>query len=95
MSIFDFRYSLFAGIYSLACADAMQLIFIMLGLMISTPYIIFHPAVSLEKNLAQQNWIGEIRNEDFGVWIDGAFLLVFGGIPWQVKYYLQLYIWHA
>ena len=72
--------------YSLACTDALQLIFIMLGLAISAPYIIFHPAVSLERNLARQDWLGEVRNDDLGLWVDGALLLIFGGIPWQVTY---------
>ncbi|XP_043473205.1 high-affinity choline transporter 1-like [Leptopilina heterotoma] len=76
-------YSLFGGMYYLAGTDALQLICIMLGLGISAPYIIFHPAVALEKNLARQDWIGEIKNEDLGLWADGALLLIFGGIPWQ------------
>ncbi|XP_033226153.1 high-affinity choline transporter 1-like [Belonocnema kinseyi] len=76
-------YSLFGGMYSLACTDALQLICIMLGLAISAPYIIFHPAVSLEKNLGRQDWLGEVRDEDLGLWVDGSLLLIFGGIPWQ------------
>ena len=32
------------------------------------------------------NWKGEIRDFEQGVWIDYAFLLLLGGIPWQCYY---------
>ena len=31
-------------------------------------------------------WKGEIRDFEQGVWIDYAFLLLLGGIPWQCYY---------
>jgi len=43
-----------------------------------------HPAVSFENNLVLKDWLGQIKNEDLGEWVDGMLLLVFGGIPWQV-----------
>lgn len=30
------------------------------------------------------DWIGELKPEEYGQWIDYALLLIFGGIPWQV-----------
>ena len=27
-------------------------------------------------------WYGEIAPQDVGLWVDYAFLLLFGGIPW-------------
>lgn len=57
---------------------------IVLGLAITAPFSIFHPATSFEKNLSSREWLGEIKNEDLATWIDGMLLLVFGGIPWQV-----------
>jgi hypothetical protein len=30
-------------------------------------------------------WIGSLKKDDIGIWIDSALLLVFGGIPWQVS----------
>ncbi|KAG7202181.1 hypothetical protein KM043_015861 [Ampulex compressa] len=76
-------YTVFGGLYSVACTDALQLACIMLGLGIAAPFSILHPAVSFENNLSTQDWLGEIKNEDLGQWIDGMLLLVFGGIPWQ------------
>jgi len=31
-------------------------------------------------------WYGEIAPQDVGLWVDYAFLLLFGGIPWQGYY---------
>lgn len=80
----DFRYTVFGGLYSVACTDALQLLCILLGLVIAAPFSMVHPAVSFEKNLAMRDWLGQIKNEDLGMWVDGMLLLVFGGIPWQV-----------
>lgn len=82
--VFSPRYTVFGGLYSVACTDALQLLCIFLGLMIAAPFSMVHPAVSFEHNLATKDWLGEIKNEDLGVWVDGMLLLVFGGIPWQV-----------
>ncbi|KAF7417738.1 hypothetical protein HZH68_000391 [Vespula germanica] len=76
-------YTVFGGLYSVACTDALQLVCIVLGLAITAPFSIFHPATSFEKNLSSREWLGEIKNEDLATWIDGMLLLVFGGIPWQ------------
>ena len=32
------------------------------------------------------NWVGEIKDFQIGEWIDYAFLLLLGGIPWQCYY---------
>ncbi|XP_076223759.1 high-affinity choline transporter 1 isoform X1 [Nomia melanderi] len=76
-------YTMFGGLYSVACTDALQLACIVVGLGVVAPFSVFHPAVSFEKNLVSREWLGEIRNEDLGEWVDGMLLLVFGGIPWQ------------
>ncbi|KAI4484764.1 hypothetical protein M0804_007330 [Polistes exclamans] len=76
-------YTVFGGLYSVACTDALQLACIILGLAITAPFSVFHPATSFEKNLSSREWLGEIKNEDLATWIDGMLLLVFGGIPWQ------------
>ena len=31
-------------------------------------------------------WYGEVAAQDWGVWVDYAFLLLLGGIPWQCYY---------
>lgn len=76
-------YTVFGGLYSVACTDALQLVCIIVGLGVAAPFSLMHPAVSFEKNLAPHEWLGEIKNEDLGEWVDGMLLLVFGGIPWQ------------
>ncbi|XP_017762199.1 PREDICTED: high-affinity choline transporter 1-like isoform X1 [Eufriesea mexicana] len=76
-------YTVFGGLYSVACTDALQLACIVIGLGVAAPFSALHPAVSFEKNLAPHEWLGEIKNEDLSEWVDGMLLLVFGGIPWQ------------
>ncbi|CAK9831777.1 High-affinity choline transporter 1 [Anthophora retusa] len=76
-------YTLFGGLYSVACTDALQLACIVIGLGVAAPFSALHPAVSFEKNLTPHEWLGEIKNEDLGEWVDCMLLLVFGGIPWQ------------
>ncbi|XP_025075796.1 high-affinity choline transporter 1-like isoform X5 [Pogonomyrmex barbatus] len=76
-------YTVFGGLYSVACTDALQLLCILLGLAIAAPFSMLHPAVSFENNLTSKDWLGHVKNEDLGEWIDGMLLLVFGGIPWQ------------
>ncbi|KAL0114474.1 hypothetical protein PUN28_011618 [Cardiocondyla obscurior] len=76
-------YTVFGGLYSVACTDALQLLCILLGLLIAAPFSMVHPAVSFEHNLTPKDWLGHVKNEDLGEWVDGMLLLVFGGIPWQ------------
>ncbi|XP_011862823.1 PREDICTED: high-affinity choline transporter 1-like isoform X1 [Vollenhovia emeryi] len=76
-------YTVFGGLYSVACTDALQLLCILLGLAIAAPFSMVHPAVSFQNNLSPKDWLGHVKNEDMGEWVDGMLLLVFGGIPWQ------------
>jgi high affinity choline transporter 7 len=36
--------------------------------------------------LRDQDWLGTVKPEDMGVYIDTWMLLIFGGIPWQVYF---------
>lgn len=72
----------------MACTDALQLLCILMGLAIAAPFSMFHPAVSFENNLTTRDWLGHIKDEDLGEWVDGMLLLVFGGIPYQVINFL-------
>nr|XP_012226042.1 PREDICTED: high-affinity choline transporter 1-like [Linepithema humile]XP_012226051.1 PREDICTED: high-affinity choline transporter 1-like [Linepithema humile] len=76
-------YTVFGGLYSVACTDALQLLCILMGLAIAAPFSMFHPAVSFENNLTTRDWLGHVKDEDLGEWVDGMLLLVFGGIPYQ------------
>ena len=37
-------------------------------------------------DISTTDWIGSVAYQDWGVWIDYAFLLLLGGIPWQCYY---------
>lgn len=83
-------YTVSGGLSSVVWTDAVQLVCIAIGLAISAPYAALHPAVSFEKSLMSKDWLGDIRNDDLGEWLDAMLLAIFGGIPWQVKYILFL-----
>ncbi|XP_057339121.1 uncharacterized protein LOC130676701 isoform X2 [Microplitis mediator] len=82
-------YTILGGFYVTCVADALQLIFVIFGLAIATPYVIFNPAVvSLERYLIKnKDWLGEVTTEDLADWIDRLLLLIFGGLSCQS--YLQ------
>lgn len=51
---------------------------------LSVPFAWMHPAVS-RVEVSSAKWMGTLEPGDIGSWIDYALLLVFGGIPWQVR----------
>ncbi|CAL8114354.1 unnamed protein product [Orchesella dallaii] len=82
-------YTLFGGLYSVAYTDVIQLICILVGLWLCIPFALTNEAAgSLTEALKDPSidWIGELKREEYGQWIDYALLLVFGGIPWQVYF---------
>ncbi|XP_029460433.1 high affinity choline transporter 1 [Rhinatrema bivittatum] len=84
-------YTLVGGLYSVAYTDVVQLFCIFLGLWISVPFAMSHPAVTdigitAVKYIHQEPWLGSIRISDIWSWIDSFFLLVLGGIPWQAYF---------
>ncbi|XP_004555639.3 high-affinity choline transporter 1 [Maylandia zebra] len=84
-------YTLVGGLYSVAYTDVVQLFCIFLGLWISVPFALSNPAVSdigvtAKKTIYQSPWLGKIEPEDNWLWADNFFLLMLGGIPWQVYF---------
>jgi len=84
-------YTLLGGLISVAYTDVIQIFFIVIGLFLALPYAMSHDAVTNIYEEKQGNgstpaWYGTIEKQDVGVWIDYAFLLMFGGIPWQCYY---------
>ncbi|KAK3755104.1 hypothetical protein QZH41_017926 [Actinostola sp. cb2023] len=77
-------YTLIGGLYSVAYTDVIQLICIFIGLWLSLPFAMTHKAVSNISSTAS-TWLG-VWPENYGYWIDHAFLLVCGGLPWQVYF---------
>jgi len=84
-------YTLFGGLVSVAYTDVIQIFFIVIGLFLALPFAMTHEAVAniYEAKLSDgvtPAWYGEIEKHKVGAWIDYAFLLLFGGIPWQCYY---------
>jgi len=84
-------YTLFGGLISVAYTDVFQLFFIAFGLFLSLPFALNSEFRRKDENnqtipIGDFNWKGEIRDFEQGVWIDYAFLLLLGGIPWQCYY---------
>jgi len=78
-------YTFFGGLYSVAYTDVIQLICIFVGLWLTLPFALTNPNVQ-SITVTKTEWMGEWDNKAAGSWIDYAFLLVFGGIPWQVYF---------
>jgi len=84
-------YTLLGGLISVAYTDVIQIFFIFFGMFLALPYAWNHEAVkSIYEDKLEDGttpaWYGEVKPEQWGVWIDYAFLLLFGGIPWQCYY---------
>ncbi|CAL8124478.1 unnamed protein product [Orchesella dallaii] len=82
-------YTLFGGLYSVAYTDVIQLVCIIVGLCLCILFALTNDAVgSLTDAIKDPNidWFGQLRQEEYGQWIDYALLLIFGGIPWQIYF---------
>ncbi|XP_020496719.1 high-affinity choline transporter 1-like [Labrus bergylta] len=84
-------YTLVGGLYSVAYTDVVQLFCIFLGLWVSVPFALSNPAVTdisftAKEEVYQSPWLGKIEPEDKWLWADNFFLLILGGIPWQVYF---------
>ena len=58
---------------------------------LALPFAITHEAVNNIYNETLSDgvtpaWYGEVKTHEWGVWVDVAFLLLLGGIPWQCYY---------
>ncbi|XP_020639703.3 high affinity choline transporter 1 [Pogona vitticeps] len=84
-------YTLVGGLYSVAYTDVVQLFCIFIGLWISVPFAMSHPAVTdigytAVHEVYQEPWLGSIKTLDLFTWFDNFALLIFGGIPWQAYF---------
>ncbi|XP_033109759.1 high-affinity choline transporter 1-like isoform X2 [Anneissia japonica] len=78
-------YTLFGGLYSVAYTDVVQLICIFIGLWFSVPFAFTSEHFTTISG-PNSTWLGTWDNRYAGEWIDYAFLLVCGGLPWQVYF---------
>lgn len=98
---FAIAYTLPGGLWSVAYTDAFQLVLIVFGFALATPFILSH-ITSLDdlwllysakfKDAALlvpplRAWMGEgSMGDKIWYWTDMALLLIFGGIPWGVYF---------
>lgn len=80
-------YTVVGGLRSVAYTDVVQLGCLILGLCIAIPYALQHVG-GIE--VATRDYLTEMPSFPTGtsvwLWIDMAFLLILGGIPWQVYF---------
>ncbi|XP_067890515.1 high-affinity choline transporter 1-like [Heterodontus francisci] len=84
-------YTLLGGLYSVAYTDMAQLFFIFIGLFVSLPFAATHPAVTnigitASQYVYREPWLGTIGPGTVWIWVDNWFLMIFGGLPWQVYF---------
>lgn len=77
-------YTLFGGLYSVAYTDVIQLFCIFLGLWMCIPFAWANPHVKPLSSM-EVDWIGSIDSNYYWFYADYGLLLIFGGIPWQVR----------
>ncbi|XP_069112295.1 high-affinity choline transporter 1-like [Argopecten irradians] len=77
-------YTFFGGLYSVAYTDIVQLFLIAVGLILAIPYAINSPAVDMSK--VSTSWLGEVKSQHIGLYIDTICLCICGGVPWQAWY---------
>lgn len=90
-TIFAAAYTVSGGLYSVTYTDVLQLICIVIGLTLSFPFALSSAQHYLkEPNMtifsSDIDWVGHVEPKDYGIWIEGMLLLVFGGIPWQTYF---------
>lgn len=80
-------YTLFGGLYAVAYTDVAQLFCIFIGLWLAVPFALNHRAMEGRSIMTKPiKWMGTVEKRAVGSWFDSAFLLVLGGIPWQVYF---------
>ncbi|XP_029695065.1 high-affinity choline transporter 1-like [Takifugu rubripes] len=81
-------YTLLGGLYAVVYTDVIQLLFIFVSLYIGIPFIVLSPAVTGASHFNQSHstWVGELKLEDTGKWIDEFLLLALGGLSYQALY---------
>jgi len=56
---------------------------------VAVPFALWHPAMEGKSIVSRPiGWFGTLKTSELGVWMDAALLIVFGGIPWQVRLFI-------
>ncbi|XP_069747246.1 high-affinity choline transporter 1-like isoform X2 [Narcine bancroftii] len=90
-ALISILYTLVGGLYSVAYTDMVQLACIAMGMFVSLPFALSHPAVASIRVTSTQYvyhepWLGTINAERAWIWIDNYCLIILGGIPWQAYF---------
>ncbi|XP_061630155.1 high-affinity choline transporter 1-like [Phyllopteryx taeniolatus] len=85
-------YTLLGGLYAVAYTDIIQLSFIFVCLWLCIPFMFLSPAVTDLSQTAYFNqssihsWVGEVKLEDAGKWMDNFFVMAIGGLAYQALF---------
>ena len=85
-------YTFIGGLFAVAYTDVLQLLCIPLGLCLAIPFAWraegteMWRAAELVNNGTTVKWLGEVKTEEIGGYVDKFLLLICGGIPWQAYF---------
>ncbi|KAH9514417.1 hypothetical protein Btru_025198 [Bulinus truncatus] len=75
-------YTLLGGMYAIAYTDVLQVICLSFGLWLCLPFVLTNEHI--ESITENTDWVGELTVKEILNYIDTFFLIIFGGLPWQV-----------
>nr|XP_022325619.1 high-affinity choline transporter 1-like [Crassostrea virginica] len=78
-------YTMFGQMISVAYTDIVQLIFIIIGLGVSLPFVLTNDNVG-NIGATSETWIGQFDTSITSPWIDLFIAMIFGTIPWQAYF---------
>ncbi|KAK8789808.1 hypothetical protein WA158_006588 [Blastocystis sp. Blastoise] len=84
-AVFAALYTFIGGLYAVVYIDLIQLTIMVVCIWVAIPFIWSSDAVGNVGDVAYK-WVGSVAPGDWGIWLDYAFLMCFGGIPWQVYF---------
>lgn len=74
-------YTILGGLTSVTYTDVLQIVFIIAGIGLATPFIYLHNEPRVTK--PEGYWKGALPKEKYGFFIDHYLFLIFGSVPWQ------------
>jgi len=75
-------YCVFGGNCSIVYTSSLLLVFIVIGLTIFIPFAVSNDHV-IDVFSPHYEWLGELKEEQVGPWMDITFMMIFGLLPWQ------------
>lgn len=85
-AVFAAIYTFIGGLYAVVYIDVIQLTIMVVCMWIAIPFIWTNDKVD-DVSLHTSEWLGSVEGSaNWGIWVDSALLMCFGGIPWQVVF---------